>query len=297
MTYKSGFVAIIGSPNVGKSTLMNKLIGQKVSIVTDRAQTTRSRVMGVLSMEGSQMVLLDTPGVTSPKNKLGEYMVNIAYDSLSDVEAILFIVDARNGIREKDEAIIERLKNAKAPIVAAVNKTDIASMDAVDTCVERLGREPAIKDIIKISAFEGTGLDKLKSALCGYLVEGPQYFPDDMITDQPEQVICAELIREKALLLLKEEIPHGLGVGIDRMQRREDGLYELWATIYCERESHKGIIIGKNGSMIKRIGTDARKDIEWLLGTRVNLQLWIKVREDWRNSVAAMRELGYDPNK
>ena len=297
MAYRSGFIAIIGSPNVGKSTLMNKLIGQKVSIVTDRAQTTRGRVMGVLSMEGSQMVFLDTPGVTSPKNRLGEYMVNIAYDSLSDVEAVLFMVDARNGVREKDEAIIERLKSAKAPVIAAVNKIDAASMDAVETCVERLKAEAFVKEIIKISAVDGTGLDKLKAALSACLTEGPQYFPEDMVTDQPEQVICAELIREKALLLLKEEVPHGLGVGIDRMQRREDGLYEIWATLYCERESHKGIIIGKGGSMLKRIGTDARKDIEWLLGTRVNLKLWVKVREDWRNSASALRELGYDANK
>lgn len=292
--YLSGFVTIIGSPNVGKSTLMNRFVGQKVSIVSQRAQTTRNRIMGVVSRKGYQMVFLDTPGVTLPKNKLGEYMVKVAYDSLNEVEAILFMVDAVNGIREKDEAIIEKLRTARAPVIAAINKADAATLDNIETARERLEKEGFIKEIIKISAADGRGMDKLEASLKACLVEGPQYFPEDMVTDQPERVICGEIIREKALTLLKEEVPHGIGVGVDKMALRDDGMYDIWATIYCEREGHKGIIIGRQGSMLKRIGSEARKDMEWLLGTRVNLQLWVKVKNDWRNSTSVMKELGYE---
>lgn len=292
--YLSGFVTIIGSPNVGKSTLMNRFVGQKVSIVSQRAQTTRNRIMGVVSRKGYQMVFLDTPGVTLPKNKLGEYMVKVAYDSLNEVEAILFMVDAVNGIREKDEAIIEKLRTARAPVIAAINKADAATLDNIETARERLEKEGFIKEIIKISAADGRGMDKLETALKACLVEGPQYFPEDMVTDQPERVICGEIIREKALTLLKEEVPHGIGVGVDKMVLRDDGMYDIWATIYCEREGHKGIIIGRQGSMLKRIGSEARRDIEWLLGTRANLQLWVKVKNDWRNSTSVMKELGYE---
>lgn len=292
--YLSGFVTIIGSPNVGKSTLMNRMVGQKVSIVSERAQTTRNRVMGVVSRKGYQIVFLDTPGVTMPKNRLGEYMLKVAYDSLNEVEAVLFMVDAVAGIREKDEAIIEKLRTAKAPVIAAINKADIATLDNIETARERLEKETFIQDIIKISAEEGRGVDKLEAALKERLVEGPQYFPEDMVTDQPERVICGEMIREKALMLLREEVPHGIGVGVDKMQLRDDGIYDVWATIFCERDGHKGIIIGKQGRMLKRIGTEARRDMEWLLGTRVNLQLWVKVKEDWRNSTSVMKELGYE---
>lgn len=292
--YLSGFVTIIGSPNVGKSTLMNRFVGQKVSIVSQRAQTTRNRIMGVVSRKGYQMVFLDTPGVTLPKNKLGEYMVKVAYDSLNEVEAILFMADAVNGIREKDEAIIEKLRTARAPVIAAINKADAATLDNIETARERLEKESFIKEIIKISAAEGRGMDKLEAGLKACLVEGPQYFPEDMVTDQPERVICGEIIREKALTLLKEEVPHGIGVGVDKMVLRDDGMYDVWATIYCEREGHKGIIIGRQGSMLKRIGSEARKDMEWLLGARVNLQLWVKVKNDWRNSTSVMKELGYE---
>lgn len=292
--YLSGFVTIIGSPNVGKSTLMNCFVGQKVSIVSQRAQTTRNRIMGVVSRKGYQMVFLDTPGVTLPKNKLGEYMVKVAYDSLNEVEAILFMVDAVNGIREKDEAIIEKLRTARAPVIAAINKADAATLDNIETARERLEKEGFIKEIIKISAADDRGMDKLEAALKACLMEGPQYFPEDMVTDQPERVICGEIIREKALMLLKEEVPHGIGVGVDKMVLRDDGMYDVWATIYCEREGHKGIIIGRQGSMLKRIGSEARRDMEWLLGTRVNLQLWVKVKNDWRNSTSVMKELGYE---
>ncbi len=293
--YRSGFISIIGSPNVGKSTLMNRMVRQKVSIVSERAQTTRNRIMGVLTQKGCQMVFLDTPGVTTPKNRLGEYMLKVAYESLNEVEAILFVTDVRQGIREKDEALIEKLRQAKAPVIAVLNKTDNATLDQVETMRKRLEKESFVKAVRKVSALTGAGVDKLVETLTGYLVEGPQYFPEDMVTDQPERVVCCELIREKALLLLKEEIPHGLGVDIEKMElRAEENLYDIWATLYCERESHKPIVIGKKGAMLKAIGSQARKDMEWLLGARVNLQLWVKVKEDWRNSPATLKSLGYE---
>lgn len=294
--YRSGFVSIVGSPNVGKSTLLNRMVGQKVSIVSERAQTTRNRVMGVLTRPDFQIVFLDTPGVTTPKNRLGEYMLKVAYDALDEVEAILFLVDASRGVGQKDELLIERLKTAKAPVIAAINKIDLVSLGDADEAEEKLRAAGFFADVLRISAVEGRGLDVLEKKLLSFLEEGPQYFPDDMVTDQPERVLTAELIRERALKLLKEEVPHGIGVGVDKMARREDmELMDIWATIYCERESHKGILIGKAGSMLKRIGTEARHEIELMLGERVNLQLWVKVREDWRNSASAMREFGYEP--
>lgn len=294
MSYRSGFVSIIGSPNVGKSTLMNRMIGQKVSIVSDKAQTTRNRIMGVLSRPGWQIVFLDTPGVTTPKNRLGDYMLRVAYDALHEVDAILFLVDAKRGIGPKDEAILDRLREAKAPVIAGINKADLCTLDDIESARERLEKEPFIREVIKLSALEGRGVEQLIDALSSYLVEGPQYFPEDMVTDQPERILCGEIIREKALQLLREEVPHGLGVGIDKIERREDEVQDVWATIYCERPSHKGILIGKQGAMLKRIGTEARKDMEWLLGSRVNLQLWVKVKEDWRNSASMLGELGYE---
>ena len=295
MDFLSGFVSIIGSPNVGKSTLMNRFVGQKVSIVSSRAQTTRNRVMGVLTKSAYQIVFLDTPGVTTPKNRLGEYMLKVAYDSLNEVEAVLFLTDAEKGIRDKDKALLEKLSSAKAPVIAAINKVDAAKAENIAQMREQLEEVPYISDILEISAETGTGVDALEKLLVSKLEPGPKYFPDDMVTDQPERIVCSELIREKALVLLKEEVPHGIGVGIDKMQVREDkGITDVWATIYCERDGHKGIIIGKGGSMLKKIGAEARHDMEWMLGTRVNLQLWVKVKDDWRNSLSTMRELGYE---
>lgn len=290
----SGFVSIIGSPNAGKSTLMNALVGQKVSIVSERAQTTRNRIMGVLTKQSYQIVFLDTPGVTKPKNRLGEYMLKVAYESLNEVEAVLFIVDGIRGIAEKDELLIEKLRTAKSPVIAVINKNDAASAADMEAIRNRLAEEKFLYDVISVSAKMGDGLVRLEQLLKALLPEGPQYFPQDMVTDIPERIVCSEFIREKALKLLKQEIPHGIGVGVDKMELREDGMYDIWATIFCERDGHKGIIIGKSGTMLKRIGSDARKDIEWLLGTRVNLQLWVKVKEDWRNSISVMRELGYE---
>ncbi len=293
--FRSGFVSIIGCPNVGKSTLLNKLIGQKIAIVSDRAQTTRNKITGVLSRPEYQMIFLDTPGVTNPKNKLGEYMQKVAYDAINEVEAILFVADAEQGVRERDAMILEKLSRAKAPVIAFINKTDAASLGQSNEAQEVLEQQGFIKEILRGSAASGKGLEELERALSAYLVPGPQYFPDDMVTDQPERIIVGELIREKTLLLLREEVPHGVGVGVDKMERREDrDMMDVYATIYCERESHKGIIIGKGGSMLKRIGQDSRKDIEWMLGCPVNLQLWVKIKEDWRNRPGMLHELGYE---
>ncbi|MBR3299683.1 MAG: GTPase Era [Clostridia bacterium] len=298
MSYRSGFFTIIGSPNVGKSTLMNRMVGQKISIVSDRAQTTRNRITGVVSREGYQMIFLDTPGVTAPKNRLGEYMIKVAYDTVGEADAVLLMFDASIGIREKDELLLKQLseKIGKTPVVAAINKTDLVSLGTIDEMTERLGEESFISHIVPISAESGRGVDKLEAVLSEYLTEGPQYYPDDMVTDQPMWAICAEMIRETALRLLRDEIPHGIGIGIDKIQLREDGIHDVFATIYCERESHKGIVIGKGAGMLKRIGTESRREIEWLFGTKVKLQLYVKVRPDWRNSASALREFGFDPN-
>lgn len=293
MAYKSGFFSIVGCPNVGKSTLLNALVGQKIAIVTDRAQTTRNRITGVVTREGYQMIFLDTPGMTVPRNKLGEFMQKTAEDSLNDVEAVLYMVDVRQGVGQRDEGILQRLKKVKSPVLVLLNKVDVATRLMVEEAEEAV-RSHGFTNIMPLSAMKGTGLEALERKLTEYLVEGPQYFPSDMVTDQPERVICAEMIREKALGLLKDEVPHGIGVGMDRMQMREEGgLMDCYATIYCERESHKAIIIGRGGSMLKKIGMESRKDMEWLLGCRVNLQLWVKIKDDWRNKQAMLNELGY----
>ena len=291
--YKSGFFSIVGCPNVGKSTLINCLVGQKIAIVTDRAQTTRNRITGVLTRKDYQMIFLDTPGMTKPRSKLGEYMQKVAEDASQDTEAILFVTDAVNGVRDRDAEVMQRLKQEKSPVIVLINKCDAASAAQMTDARERIAAA-GFETVMAISAKTGENIDRLEELLKGFLTEGPQYFPDDMVTDQPERVICAEMIREKTLQLLRDEIPHGIGVGIDRMELRPEGdLMDVWATVYCERESHKGIIIGKGGKMLKRIGTEARKDIEWLLGVQVNLQLWIKVKEDWRNRQQMLNELGY----
>lgn len=294
--YFSGFVTIIGSPNVGKSTLMNLMVGQKISIVSERAQTTRNRIAGVVSREGYQIIFIDTPGITGAKNRLGEFMLKVAYDSINDVEAILLMLDATKGIREMDEALLENLskKVGKTSVIAAINKSDAVSFGAIEEIRERLEKENWIKRILPISAVTGRNVEKLEGILKSYLVEGPQYYPDDMVTDQPMRIICSEIIREKSLRLLRDEIPHGIGVDIDSIKQRDNGLHDIMATIYCERDSHKGMIIGRGGTMLKKIGSTARSDIETLFGTKVNLQLWVKVRPDWRNSANALRELGYN---
>ena len=291
--YKSGFFSIVGCPNVGKSTLINRLIGQKIAIVTDRAQTTRNRITGILTRKDYQMIFLDTPGMTKPRNKLGTFMQKTAEEASKDTEAILFVVDALQGVRERDRDVMNIIKTMRSPVVVLINKCDAASAIQMQEAREAIA-EAGFDTVLAISAQTGENVDKLEELPKGYLTEGPQYYPEDMVTDQPERVICAEMIREKTLELLREEIPHGIGVGIDKMQMRPDGkLMDVWATIYCERESHKGIIIGRGGKMLKRIGSEARIDIEWLLDVQVNLQLWIKVKEDWRNRQQMLNELGY----
>lgn len=293
--YRSGFVSLIGCPNAGKSTLLNRFVGQKVAIVSDRAQTTRNRVLGVLTREGSQIVFLDTPGMTTPKNRLGEYMQKVATEALSDVEAVLFVSDAQQGVRERDERILERLARVKAPLFALVNKCDAAPEGAAQQARAALCGRGLFRAVFCGSAKTGEGLDALEAALLAAMPEGPQYFPDDMVTDQPERVICAEMVREKALESLREEVPHGVGVAVERMAMREGGgLMDVFATVYCERESHKGILIGRGGAMLRRIGTAARADMERMLGCRVNLQLHVKVKEDWRNRQGVLHELGYE---
>ncbi len=291
--YKSGFFSIVGCPNVGKSTLINRLVGQKIAIVTDRAQTTRNRITGILTRKDYQMIFLDTPGMTKPRNKLGEFMQKTAEDASKDTEAILLVVDALQGVRERDAEVMRIVKAQRSPAIVLINKCDAANALKMQEARDAI-KEAGFDTVLAISAQTGENLDKLEELLKNYLTEGPQYYPEDMVTDQPERVICAEMIREKTLELLREEIPHGIGVGIDKMQMRPDGkLMDVWATIYCERESHKGIIIGRGGKMLKRIGSEARKDIEWLLDVQVNLQLWIKVKEDWRNRQQMLNELGY----
>ena len=292
--YRSGFVTLYGSPNVGKSTLMNALLGQKVAIVSAKAQTTRTRIRGVLSMAQAQIILIDTPGVQAPKNRLGEYMAKAGAQALRDVDCILYVADPTAGIRERDEAILAQIKGQNTPAIAAVNKADIASPEQMAAARERLAKEGWLKDVMTCSAATGKGLTELIDRLLTFMPEGPQYFPEDMVTDQPERMLCAEFIREACLQNLDQEIPHGIAVEVDKMAMREDKeLYDIWATIYCERESHKRILIGKNGSMLKKIGASARKQIEWLMDARINLQLWVKVRERWRESPSALQDLGY----
>ncbi len=294
MCFKSGFICIVGCPNVGKSTLLNSLIGEKIAIVSEKAQTTRSRITGVLTRDNYQMVFLDTPGATVPNSKLGEYMQKAVFTALIGVDAILFVLDPINGMREKDEALIERLKTVATPKIGVINKIDAATPAQLDAAEHYLEKAGCFDKILRISAKLGEGLKELEEMLFDYLEEGPKYYPDDMITDIPERLLCAELVREKALNLLREEVPHGVVVEVDKMVLRPDGkLYDIWATIYCERESHKGILIGRGGSMLRQIGEASRKDIELMLDVNVNLQLYVKVREGWRNSIRALNDLGF----
>jgi GTP-binding protein Era len=290
--FHSGFVAIIGRPNVGKSTLMNAMVGEKVAIVSNRPQTTRNRIMGICTQEDSQIVFLDTPGLHTPRNRLGEYMVKAARDALTGIDALIVMVDATS-VGKQDRAVVEDMSGLKVKKALVLNKIDLLPKESLLSLIAEFS-QAGYDDIMPISAATGDGLDALKALLVSYLPEGPRYFPPDAITDQPERLICAELIREKALLHLKDEVPHGVGVEMMSIQKVSEGLMEIHATIYCERAAHKGIIIGKQGAMLKRIGQEARQDIETLLGMHVHLQLWVKVRENWRNRMDDLRTLGYE---
>lgn len=290
--FRSGFITIVGRPNVGKSTLMNALVGEKVAIVSNRPQTTRNRIMGVMTKADCQMVFLDTPGIHNPRTRLGEYMMQSVRDAMDGMDGALVLVDATQ-VGEQDRSIVQQMAEKKVPKVLALNKIDLLPKEKLLAMIASFA-DCGYDAIIPISAMTGDGLDELVSALAARLPEGPKYFPDDMMTDQPERLICAEMIREKALLHLRDEVPHGIGVEMMGMNKESDDFMEIHATIYCERDAHKGIIIGKHGSMLQTIGSEARKDIEQLLGMHVNLKLWVKVRPDWRNRKDDLRNLGYE---
>lgn len=292
--FKSGFVTIIGRPNVGKSTLMNHLIGQKIAITSNKAQTTRNRIQTVYTGEEGQIVFLDTPGINRAKNKLGEYMLSAAENTLKEVDVILWLVEPTTFIGAGERYIIEKLQRVKTPVILVVNKVDTVKEEEVFKSIDTYKEVYDFKEIVPVSALRNRNTDELLKTIFKYLEDGPQYYDADTITDQPERAIVAEMIREKALRSLDKEVPHGIAVVIDRMKDREQGnIVDIDATIICERDSHKGIIIGKQGAMLKKIGTQARIDMENLLDTKVNLKLWVKVKKDWRDSEFLLKNYGY----
>lgn len=299
MAYKSGFVSIVGRPNVGKSTLMNNIVGEKIAIMSDKPQTTRNTIQAVYTDEQSQIVFLDTPGIHKPKNKLGEMMVKSAEDAFRNVDCIIFVVDESDSIGKGDSMIIENLKKTKTPKFLVINKVDkIKNKEELFEIIQMYDDLNVFEDIIPTSALKGSNVEELVNVIKRKLSEGPKYFPDSMITDQPERVLVAELIREKILLYTSEEVPHGVAVGIEKMKKRKDkNILDISAVIYCERDSHKGIIIGKGGRKLKGVGISAREDIEFLLDTQVNLQLWVKVKENWRNLPNYINDFGLNENR
>ena len=291
--FKSGFVAVVGRPNVGKSTLINALIDDKIVIVSDKAQTTRNRIVCVYTDEKKQIVFMDTPGIHKPKHKLGEFMVDQAVDSLREVEAVLFVVAANEKRGPGDNFVIEQLRKVNVPVFLIVNKIDtMEKQDLLEAIVSYENSYP-FEAVVPISAKEKDNIEEVVNLLEIHLPEGPKYFPDDMITDQPERLIISDIVREKILLQTHDEIPHAIAVDVDEMKTREDGTTYVRATIYVERDSQKGIIIGKQGAMLKTIGRQARGDVERLLATKVFLDLWVKVKKDWRNKSGMLSELGY----
>jgi len=292
--FKSGFVAIVGRPNVGKSTLMNRLIGQKIAITSNKAQTTRNRIQTVYTDEEAQIVFLDTPGINKAKNKLGEYMMNVAHNTLNEVDVVMWVVEPTTFIGAGERHIIEVLGKVKTPVILVINKTDTVEEQAIFDAINTYKDVYQFEDIVPVSALKGKNSNELVKTIKKHLPYGPQFYDEDTVTDQPERQIVAELIREQALRLLDKEIPHGIAVVIDRMKERpEGGLIDIDATIICERDSHKGIVIGKQGAMLKKIGTKARVSMENLLDCKVNLKLWVKVKKDWRDSDTMLRNYGY----
>ena len=292
--FKSGFVSIIGRPNVGKSTFMNKVLGQKVAIMSDKPQTTRNKIQGVYTKDNTQMIFIDTPGIHKPKHQLGEHMMKVARNTLRETEAILFVINAAEEIGRGDEFIIDMLKNTKTPIILVLNKIDLIHPDELIKQIEVYKDKLDFSDIVPISALQGNNIDRLLTVIESHLPEGPMYYPEDRITDHPEHFIVSELIREKALHQLSQELPHAIGVEVLKMKGDDDGgKVRVEALIYVERESQKGMVIGKGGKMLKEIGRHARMDIENLLGSKVYLELWVKVQKDWRNKPTFIRSLGY----
>ncbi|MCI8771227.1 MAG: GTPase Era [Lachnospiraceae bacterium] len=292
--FKSGFVTLIGRPNVGKSTLMNHLIGQKIAITSNKPQTTRNRIQTVYTSEDGQIIFLDTPGIHKAKNKLGEYMVTVAERTLKEVDVILWLVEPSTFIGAGERHIAEQLRHTDTPVILVINKIDTVGKAEILTFIDAYKDILPFQEIVPVSALKGENTDELLRVVFDYLEEGPCYYDEDTVTDQPERQIVSELVREKALRCLSDEIPHGIAVAVDRMQERKTGnLIDIDATIVCERDSHKGIIIGKQGAMLKKIGTQARHDIENLLDCRVNLKLWVKVKKDWRDSDFLIKNFGY----
>lgn len=292
--FKSGFVTIVGRPNVGKSTLMNHLIGEKLSIISSKPQTTRNTIQTILTRSDYQIVFLDTPGIHKPKHKLGEYMVKMANKTLNEVDVILFLITPDETIGAGDRFIIEQLKAVKTPVLLVINKVDAFKNENIARTIENYSKEFNFKEVVPISALTGKNVESLVGLIVDNLPEGPQYFPADMITDQPEKFIVSEIIREKILRNLDEEVPHGTAVEIISMKEEKGSkLINISATIYCEKDSHKAIIIGKGGLMLKKIGQSAREDIEALLGSKIFLELWVKVKKDWRDTPSTLKDLGY----
>ena len=293
--YKSGFVTLIGRPNVGKSTLMNHLIGQKIAITSNKPQTTRNRIQTVYTCEKGQIVFVDTPGIHKAKNKLGEYMVNVAERTVNEVDAVLWLVEPTTFIGAGEQHIAKQLSTVKTPVILVINKVDTVKKEEILAFIDAYRKILDFAEIVPVSALKGTNTDTLLDVIFKYLPYGPQFYDEDTVTDQPQRQIVSELIREKALRCLDEEIPHGIAVSIDQMKFRKGGkMADISATIVCEKESHKGIIIGKQGAMLKKIGSAARYEIEQMLECKVNLQLWVKVKKDWRESDFLIKNFGYD---
>ncbi len=292
--FKSGFVSIIGRPNVGKSTFMNRVVGQKIAIMSDKPQTTRNKVQGVVTGEDSQIVFIDTPGIHKPKHKLGDFMMKSAKNTLKEVDVILFMVNADEKIGPGDRFVIEMLKGTETPVFLVINKIDLVHPDDLLGIITSYVAEYDFAEIIPLSALNGNNVERLMETLKSYLPEGPKYYPDDQVTDHPERFIISELIREKVLHLTREEVPHSIAVVIDKISREKDKeLVNVMATIIVERDSQKGIVIGKQGALLKQIGSKARRDIEMLLGSKVYLELWVKVQKDWRNKPGQLKEFGF----
>ena len=293
--FRSGFISLIGRPNVGKSTLMNSLIGEKIAIISSKPQTTRNKIQSILTEDDFQAIFIDTPGIHKPKSKLGNYMVKSAETTLNEVDIVLYLIEPFEKIKESDLSIIKKLENVSTPVFLIINKIDTVCPEEILKVIDSYKSMYNFSEIIPISALKGKNRDELLNCIKKYLPEGPQFFPSDMITDQPERQIVSEIIREKSLKLLQDEIPHGIAVEVSSMKpRKEKDIIDIQATIYCERDSHKGIIIGKQGSMLKKIGSNARYEIERLLGSPINLQIWIKVKKDWRDSDFLLKNFGYD---
>ncbi|WP_034645407.1 GTPase Era [Bacillus methanolicus] len=292
--FKSGFISIIGRPNVGKSTFLNRVIGQKIAIMSNKPQTTRNKIQGVLTLHDSQLIFIDTPGIHKPKHKLGDFMIKVAINALKEVDLVLFMVNAEEGFGKGEEFIIEKFQQIKTPVFLVINKIDNIHPDELLPIIESYKEKYTFSEIIPISALQGNNIDTLLEIIKKYLPEGPQYYPADQVTDHPERFIVSELIREKALHLTREEVPHSLAVVIDKMERREgSNVIHVMASVIVERDSQKGIIIGKQGKMLKEIGQRARVDIENLLGSKVFLELWVKVQKDWRNKISQLRDYGF----